>query len=81
MTYINLTNKAGLEMIETVRTNFESYAKEEIEKAKAYRNIQLMIGHPSNKHYSFFVSQKYIKNCPIDVNDVKMLQLGLVRIN
>ena len=35
MSYIDLrTNKAGLVMIETVRKNFESYAKKEIEKAK-----------------------------------------------
>ena len=34
MPYINLhTNKAGLVMIETVRKNFVSYAKKEIEKA------------------------------------------------
>jgi len=47
MPYIDLrTDKAGLAMIETVRKNFESYEKEEIEKAKLSRAVQSMVGHP-----------------------------------
>ena len=56
MPYIDLrTNKAGLAMIETVRKNFYSYTKKEIEKAKLSRNVQSMIGHPPNEHYKQIV--------------------------
>jgi hypothetical protein len=56
MPYIDLrTKKVVLAMIETVRKNFESYAKKEIEKAKLSRNVQSMIGHPPNEHYKQIV--------------------------
>ena len=73
MPYIYLrTNKAGLAMVKTVRKNFESHAKKrEIEKAKLYCNVRSMIGHPSNKHYTQIVIRKDLKNCTIDVDDVK----------
>ena len=46
MPYIDLrTYKAGLAMINTVRKNFESYAKKEIEKSKLSCTVQ-SIGHP-----------------------------------
>ena len=52
MPYIDLrTNKAGLAMINTVRKNFESYAKKEIEKAKLSRNVQSKIGHPIERTF------------------------------
>ena len=72
MPYIDLrTDKAGLAMIETVRKNFESYAKKEIEKAKLSRTMQSMIGYSSNKHYKQIVSRNDLKNCPVRVDDVK----------
>ena len=72
MPYIDLrNNKAGLAMIETVRKNFSSYAKKEIEKAKLSRNAQSMIGHPSNEHYAQIVSRNDLENCPVNADDVK----------
>ena len=79
--YIDLrTNKAGVVMIETVRNNFGSYAKKEIEKAKLSRNLQSMIGHPSNGHYAQIVSRNDLENCPVNADDVKMLKTFLVHI-
>ena len=58
-------------MIETVRKNFGSYAKKDIEKAKLSHTVQSMIGHPSNKHYAQIVSRNDLKNCPVCVDNVK----------
>ena len=72
MLYIDLrNNKAGLAMIETLRKNFESYAKKDIEKDKLPCIVQSMIGHPSNKHYKQTVSQNELTNWQIDIDDVK----------
>ena len=44
MPYIDLhTTKTGVAMINTVRKNFESYAKRETEKAKLSCNVQSMV--------------------------------------
>ena len=57
--------------IKTIRKNFQSCAKKEIEKAKLSHTVQSMIEHPLNKHYKQIVSQKDLNNCLIDVGDVK----------
>ena len=81
MPYIDQrTNKAGLVMINPVRKNYDPYAKKGIEKAKLSRNVQSMIGHPSNEHFKQIVSRKDLTNCLIAVDGVKMLKLFLVRI-
>ena len=74
--YIDLrTNKAGLAMIETIHTNFESNAKiKKSEKAKLSHTVQSMSRHPSNKHYRQIVSLKDLKTCPIEVDDVTNCQ-------
>ena len=72
MPYIDMCdNKAGLTTIETIRKNFEYYAKKEIEKAELSHTVQSMIRHPSRKHYTQFVNWNNLQNRLIDIDDVK----------
>ena len=57
-------------MIETVRKNFESCTKTEIEKAKLSCAVQSMIGHPSNKHYKQIVALNDLDKCGIASDNV-----------
>ena len=62
-------------MNETVRKNFESHAKKELEESKLSRTIQSMIGNPSNKYYTQTVSRNDLNKCPVCVDDVKLEQI------
>ena len=53
-------------MVQMVRSNYEGFTKEDIKAAKAARQLQVMIGSPSEKDYGGMVSSNMIKNCPID---------------
>ena len=72
MPHIDLRkNKVEIAMIETVRKNFEYYTKKNIENSKLSCTVQSMIGHPPNEHCKQSVSPKHLKQCPIDINDIK----------
>ena len=57
--YIDLRkNKVGIVRIDTVRKDFKSYTKKNLEKAKLSRTMQSMIRHHSNKYYKINESKR-----------------------
>ena len=71
--YIDLDTSvydAATIMVQTVRSNYKGFTKKDIKSAKEARQLQDMIGRPSDKDYGGMVSSNMIKNCPIDSTDV-----------
>ena len=71
--YIDLNSSvydAATILVQTVRSNYEGFAKKDIKASKAARQLQGMINSPSEKDYEVMVSINMIKNCPIDLTDV-----------
>ena len=65
MPYIDMReNHAGLALLQTVRKNFEGFTKKQAEKALLARNVQAMVGHPSDGEFNQMVSSPSMKNCP-----------------
>ena len=48
-------------LVQTVRSNYEGFTKKDIKDAKAARQLQGMIGSPSEKDYGRMVSSNMIK--------------------
>ena len=61
-------SKEDTAMIETVRKNFKKFTKKEVKMAKLSREMQAMIGHPPDSVFKQIVSDKNLKNCPVEVN-------------
>ena len=61
---------AATMLVQTVRGNYKGFTKKDIKSAKATRQLQGMIGSPSEKDYGGVVSSNMIKNCLIDSTDV-----------
>ena len=57
-------------MIQTVRKNYEGFTKKEVLRAKRARELQTMVGAPSEKDYYGVVSNNMLDNCPVHRNDV-----------
>ena len=57
-------------MIETVRNNFENFTKEENEMVKLSRETQAINRHPPDSVFKQIVSEKNLKNYPVEVDDV-----------
>ena len=80
MPYINMRDiKQGIGMIESVRKNFENYIKQEVKMAKLSRETQAMVGHLPDSVFKQIVSDKNLKNCPVEVNDVSNAWLQITR--
>ena len=56
--------------LDTVRGNFEGFTKKEVLRAKRARELQTMVGAPSEKDYYGMVSNNMLDNCPVHRHDV-----------
>jgi hypothetical protein len=61
--------------IETVWSNMEGFTKREVEEAKAAREAQGMLGHPTDRKFLGMVCSNMISNCSITENTVKNANL------
>ena len=67
-------------LVQSVRGNYEGFTRREIEKAKAARELQGQIGHPSDQDFKTLikakdnVSQSLLHDCPTTLTDVTNAQ-------
>jgi hypothetical protein len=57
-------------LMQTVRSNYEGFMKQEVIKAQEAREAQAMLGNPSKKDFQGLVSSNLIPNCPITRADI-----------
>jgi hypothetical protein len=59
------TQATGITLINTVEGNKSSFSNRDYSCAVLARNIQKMIGHPSNQTSLKIINNKLLPNCPI----------------
>ena len=57
-------------IVQRVRKKFEGYTKQDMDKVKLARELQGMIGQPSDREYTYMASKKILPNCPITIRDI-----------
>ena len=60
----------GIVAVHTVSKMFEGYTKQEAEKSKLARELQGMVGNPTDFKYKDMVSDKILPNFPIITHDI-----------
>ena len=71
--YYDLTaNEDAIVLVETVAENMEGYSRREIEAAKQARDGQELVGFPSERDYETMVRGGLVRNCPINIHDVRI---------
>ena len=70
--YIDLRENNNIEkvLINTVESNIEGFTRKEVDGARKARDLQMMLGHPSNQDFRSIVHANLIANCPISENDI-----------
>jgi hypothetical protein len=71
MPFIDLDSVEGevaLEFIQTVRGNMDGFTRREIDEARAAREAQGMMGHPTDRDFLGMVRANMITNCPVTVS-------------
>ena len=59
----------GVVDIQTEMKQFEGYTKQEVEESKLSRELQRMVGHPTERKYKDMARETLLPNCPITTND------------
>jgi hypothetical protein len=78
MPYIDLAGVDGevaLDFVQTVRGNMEGFTRREVEEARAAREAQGMVGHPTDRDFLGMVRANYIMNCPVTESAMKNANL------
>ena len=71
MPYIDMQDhKEAFAMVETVRSKFEGYTKNEVKRAILAHDAQVMVAHLTDETFKPMVSNKSLKNYHVEVNDV-----------
>jgi hypothetical protein len=68
MPYLDLREleaEVALSFIQTVRGNMEGYTKREVEEARQTRDVQAMVGHPTDREFLGMIRSGMISNCPV----------------
>jgi hypothetical protein len=68
MPYLNLQEleaEVALSFVQTVRGNMEGYTRREVEEAYQARDVQAMVGHPTDREFLRMVRSGMIVNCPV----------------
>ena len=68
MPYLDLREleaEVALSFIQTVRGNMEGFTKREVEEAQKARDVQAMVGHPTDREFLGMVRSGMISNCPV----------------
>jgi hypothetical protein len=61
----------AVSFIQTVRGNMEGYMQRKVEDARAAREDQAMLGHPTNRNFLGMVRSGMILNCAVTPNAVQ----------
>jgi Reverse transcriptase (RNA-dependent DNA polymerase) len=59
-----------LTLVNTVREQSEGYSAQQISKAKAAREFQTNVGHPSTSDLKAIIKSNQIANCPVTTQDI-----------
>ena len=59
-----------LTLVNTVKNQSEGYSQLQLDKAKAAREFQAKVGHPSTKDLKAIIQSNQIINCPITIQDI-----------
>ena len=71
MPYIDMReHQDGIDMVNTVRKNFEGFTRKQVEKAVLAREVQAMVAVPTEAEFKKMVSSKSLSDCPVTVDDV-----------
>ncbi len=63
--------KALLLLIQTVQGNMEGYMRRKVKEARAMREAQAMLGHPTDQEFLGMVHSSMIKKCPVTPTTVQ----------
>jgi len=63
--------EVALDFVQMVHGNMEGFTQREVEEARAAREAQGMIGHPTDCNFLGMVRANYILNCPVTQSAVK----------
>jgi hypothetical protein len=66
-----LEAKVALSFVQTVQGNMEGYMRHEVKEARAAREAQAMLGHPTDQEFLGVVRSGMILNCPVTPTAVK----------
>jgi hypothetical protein len=55
----------GVSFVQTVRGNMDGYTQREVEDARAAREAQALVGHPTDRNFLGMVRSGMISNCPV----------------
>ena len=78
MPYIDLAGvdeEVALDFVKTVQGNMEGFTCCEVEEARAAREAQGMVGHPTDRDFLEMVRANYIMNCPVTESAVQNANL------
>ena len=72
--YLNLKDQheSGVTLVTTIKDNFEGYTKHEVERTVKAWELQIMLGHPSQKDFEGMVCANLIANCPVTENHISI---------
>ena len=68
MPYLDLREleaEVALSFIQTVQGNIEGYTMREVEEARQARDVQVMVGHPTDQEFLRMVRSGMIVDCPV----------------
>ena len=68
MPFIDLDGVDGemaLDFVQTIRGNYDGFTRREVEEARAAREAQGMMGHPTDRDFLGMVRANMIHNCPV----------------
>jgi hypothetical protein len=71
MPYIDLKSVEGevaLDFVQTIRGNYDGFTRREVEEARAAREAQGMLGHPTDRDFLGMVRANMVSNCPVTVS-------------
>jgi hypothetical protein len=61
----------AVSFVQTVRRNMEGYTQHEVKDARAAREAQAMLGHPTDPNFLGMVRSGMILNCPVTPSAVQ----------
>ena len=68
------SDKAGVQLLQTVKDNMKNYSKQRIEGAKRAQDLYGKVHFPSIPDFKNMVRYSLIKNCPITLEDIDAMQ-------
>jgi hypothetical protein len=66
LVYLDVTDRTGTVLLDTVANNETRYTKRAYKQAEIARKIQNMLGRSSTKAYLCIVDENLLKDCPVN---------------